>query len=417
MTQTVSSSPSKPRTKHRLRFRLHPGQREVRESKARFRVVACGRQWGKTYFGTRWALAGALIGKAVWWVAPDFPLASIGWKEIKRIARAIPGANVSESERLITFAGGGWLQVKSAHNEGSLRGVGLGRLVVDEAAFIPEERWHSELRPTLAIHAGEALFISTFSGENWFYDLYELGQDPEEHEWQSWRKPSTDSPYFPPDEIERARAGKTPEAHIQQEYFANPLVYVGSVFPGERVAEAQQKGYETDWEAETSEAFAGLDWGWTNPTAFLVCQEDAGTGRVSWLHEQLWTATDIDVRVNHMVDMCRERNVLAIYADAASPADNARLGDALDRAELPTEVVAVPFGQYKDRGIKTRRWYLESGLEVLSPECPTLISETKKYHFREGTEDVEKTDDHTCDAATAFYSSRLGAMLEERASL
>ena len=125
-------------------------------------------------------------------------------------------------------------------------------------------------------------------------------------------------------------------------------------------------------------------------------------------------ATDIDARVNAIVDACRTHNILAIYADAASPADNARLGDALDRAELDTEVVAVPFGQYKDQGIKTRRWYLENGLEAISPECPTLISETKRYHFKEGTEDVEKVDDHSVDAATAFYSSRLGAMLEDR---
>ena len=44
---------------------------------------------------------------------------------------------------------------------------------------------------------GEALFISTFNGENSFYDLYELGQDDNEPEWASWRKPSTENPYFP----------------------------------------------------------------------------------------------------------------------------------------------------------------------------------------------------------------------------
>jgi hypothetical protein len=111
------------------------------------------------------------------------------------------------------------------------------------------------------------------------------------------------------------------------------------------------------------------------------------------------------------VKVCREQSVEAIYADAASPADNARLVDALDRAELPTEVVAVPFGKWKDTGIKTRRWFLENGLEDLSPACPELIRSTKRYHYKEGTEDVVKEDDHPVDAATAFYSSRSGALV------
>lgn len=207
MTTIVSPKPRK-KNRYPLRFTPHAGQREVHNSKARFRVVACGRQWGKTRYACAWALQKAVAGGAGWWVAPDAIVADIGWETVRKLASQVPGAEIQDSyPHTVTFPSGGWLQVKGAHLPGKLRGRTLDFLVVDEAAFIQSgDRWNSELRPTLAIKGGEALFVSTFNGENWFYDLYERGQDPEFPEWESWRKPSTENPYFPPTELERARA-------------------------------------------------------------------------------------------------------------------------------------------------------------------------------------------------------------------
>jgi hypothetical protein len=322
----------------------------------------------------------------------------------------VPGCVVRESVRtIVDTSSGGWLQVKGAHNEGKLRGVTLDFLVVDEAAFIPTgDRWHSELQPTLAVKGGEALFVSTFNGENWFYELYELGQDPTEPDWESWRKPSTENPYFPPEEVERARR-RTPRAEFEQEYLANPLIYVGAVFPGEEVQLAAERGHGVEYRDDLG-TNAGLDWGYTNATAFEVCQEDV-EGKVSWIHEHLWVQTQLEVRVAHIVEACRRYQIEAIYSDAAGATENAALAAALDDAELETVVVKVPFGKFKEAGITTRRWYLEQGLESMSPRCPELIRTTKQYRYKEGSEDVKKEDDHPVDAATAFYASRRGVVM------
>src|SRR5215203_520547 len=418
----MTTNLSPPKSKHHrypLRFRPHPGQREIHESKARFRVVACGRQWGKTRYACSWAIQKAVAGASGWWVAPDAIVADIGWETIRKLASQIPGAEIQESyPRTVTFASGGWLQVKGAHLPGKLRGRTLDFLVVDEAAFIPDgDRWHSELRPTLAIRGGEALFVSTFNGENWFYDLYERGQDPAFPEWQSWRKPSNENPYFPESELELARA-TTPKAEFEQEYLANPLIYVGAVFPGEKVQAATERPTEI-W--DDLPKFAGLDWGYTNATAFEVCQEDA-EGRVSWFDERSWVATQIEERVTSIVELCSRYKIEAIYADAAGATENAALVEGLDRAQLPTDIVAVPFGARlkaygetnKDGGIKTRRWFLENDLETMSKDVPELIPTTKRYRYKEGTEDPEKVDDHPVDAATAFYASRRSAIVEDR---
>jgi hypothetical protein len=285
-------------------------------------------------------------------------------------------------------------------------------LVVEEAAFMDESRWYSEMRPTLAAKEGEAVFISTFNGENWFYDLYELGQDPAEEDWASWRKPTAENPHIPPEELERARR-TTPQAEFEQEYLANPLVYVGAVFPGEKLQAAVERGASSLAEAPQGEYYAGLDWGYAHETAFEVCVEDA-EGRIHWVDERRWVATQLAVRSEEIVELCRHYGIVWIYADAAGSDENAHVWADLRAAKLATRLKRVPFNKYNDSGIKVRRWYLENDLETLSPKCPGLIHDSKRYRYKEDSEDIEKKDDHTVDAATAFYASRRGALVSEK---
>ncbi len=397
-----TKSPERPKRRYKLPS-LHPGQREVYRSSARFKVVACGRQWGKSRLGAVWVLERILKGKGGWWVAPDANVARIGWELLKGLARQIPGAEVAESVRIVRVPGGGWVQVKGAHNEGKLRGVTLDFLVVDEAAFIPSgERWTSELRPTLAVKKGEGLFISTFDGENWFYDLYLLGQDPEQGDWESWRKPSTENPYFSNQELEEARR-TTPEAEFEQEYMANPLVYVGAVFRGDLVQEAIERGIGGQPD-HSHPAYAGLDWGYANETALEVCREHPTENGIHWFHEKTWKTTELNERCREIAAACKRFGVRVVFADAAGATENRTLLSHLEAMGVETAIKPVPFGRFKEAGIATRRWYLENGLESLG--TPKLGRDTKRYRYKEGREEVEKVDDHTVDAATAFYASR-----------
>ncbi len=90
----------------------------------------------------------------------------------RHLARQIPNADPSESERLIVLPGGGEFQVKSADNPDSLRGAGLDGVVVDEAAYVKEEAWTEALRPALSDRRGWAMFISSPNGYNWFHTLF-----------------------------------------------------------------------------------------------------------------------------------------------------------------------------------------------------------------------------------------------------
>lgn len=189
-------------------------------SRARFKVLAAGRRWGKTSLGVTLGLRTGLEGGRAWWVAPTFPLAQVGWRVLKHLSRKIPRVEVREADRMVALPGGGEIQVKSADNPDSLRGAGLDGVVIDEAAYAKEEAWTESLRPALADRQGWALFISTPDGLNWFHRLYERAGRLAG--WQAWQCPTWENPRIAEEELEHARA-QMGELVFRQEFAAEFL--------------------------------------------------------------------------------------------------------------------------------------------------------------------------------------------------
>lgn len=188
-------------------------------SRARFRVLVCGRRWGKTRLGVVEALAVALRGGRVWWVAPVYSQALIAWRLLGPMARQIPGAVPRESEHVLRLPGGGEVWCKSADRPDALRGEGLDLLVMDEADFVDEAVWTESLRATLSDRKGRALFISSPRIEGgWFHRLYLEGQRP--GDVQSWSFPSVTNPHLDPAEIDAARR-QLPSIVFRREYEAD----------------------------------------------------------------------------------------------------------------------------------------------------------------------------------------------------
>lgn len=197
---------------------LHPGQQKIFDCEARFIVACCGRRFGKTRVGSRMCLKYAIAGKKVWWIAPQYSMAAIGWEEVKHLASQIPGVTIKDSERIAYFPGGGWIQSKSADAPHTLRGRGLDFVVLDEAAFIKPETWTGSIRPALADRKGKALFISTPMGKNWFYHLW-TNAVADGKEWKAFRYPTSANPYIDRSEIEAAR-NSTTEKIFREEWLA-----------------------------------------------------------------------------------------------------------------------------------------------------------------------------------------------------
>lgn len=238
----------------------HPGQREVHTHPARFKVLACGRRWGKTRLGVNECLDVAAHGGRAWWVAPTYKMSEVGWRPLRQMASRI-GAEVRRSDRQVILPGGGEVTVRSADNPDTLRGEGLDYVVIDECAFTPEEVWGEALRPALADRQGRAMFISTPTGRNWFWRMFQRGLG-DDLEWKSWAFPTIANPYIQPKEIEAARES-LPELTFRQEFLAEFLEGEGTVF--RNILACLNAPLQTTPEQHAGHVIiAGLDWGKQN---------------------------------------------------------------------------------------------------------------------------------------------------------
>lgn len=203
---------------------LHRAQAEIANDTTRFKVVSCGRRFGKTRVAGALAVGAATMGKNVMWVGPSYPIAEVGWRVVEWLGQQIPGAK--QTDRRLTI-NRGWVQVRSADSEGGLRGEGLDLLVVDECAHIRNftDIWEQQLRPSLSDRKGGAIFISTPKGYNHFWDLFNMTGD----DWKHWQLPTKSNPYIDPAEIEAARA-QLPALVFRQEYEAEFVQLSGALF-------------------------------------------------------------------------------------------------------------------------------------------------------------------------------------------
>lgn len=204
--------------------------KEVRESEARFKVLAIGRRGGKSYYvakDTKNGLAADLVqkGQKIWIVAPNYDLTQRIWDEVMIMVQKDPYKQIIKRVnntkgwyRLETHFGT-TIEAKSADEPEKLVGTGLTKLLFDEVALAKKKAWTQSLRPTLIDFKGKALFISTPKGKNWFYDLYLKGQNPEEKDWASWRFPSFVNSYLSESELKEMSKDMS-EAEYRQEILA-----------------------------------------------------------------------------------------------------------------------------------------------------------------------------------------------------
>ena len=211
-----------------LNFSLLKWQQTVFKDPTRFKVVAAGRRCGKSRLSAVTLLIEALNcpeGSSVMYIAPTLGQArTIIWDLLHELGRpVIKSSHVNNLE--ITLVNGRKILVRGADNPDSLRGVSLTYVVLDECAFVKVDVWEKIIRAALSDKKGRALFISTPSGRNWFYDAFKVGQREEEDEgydseWKSWHFTTQDNETIDPKEIEAAKRSLSSFA-FKQEYLSS----------------------------------------------------------------------------------------------------------------------------------------------------------------------------------------------------
>jgi len=271
---------------------LHETQMQVVNSKARYKVLACGRRWGKSILCSLIA-SSALFqpGRRIWIVAPDYSLTEKVFREIYHIfvtqlqlvtpaGKDGSRASFQKGEYLIRTPWGSTIEGKSAENLDSLVGESIDLLIFDESALETnlEQVWNQMLQPTLIDRRGSAVFISTPRGSNYFYKLFLLGKggDPE---WESFQFTSYDNPYIPKDEIDKAFRRATLMGQVvnfKQEYMADFEAVADRVFPPLRAEPGKNKEnphiISIPFVREDGDIYIGCDFNYARPASTLYVQ-------------------------------------------------------------------------------------------------------------------------------------------------
>jgi len=204
-------------------------QKIVRTEESRFKVICVGRRGGKTLYVVRDSIDGIVTdlvipNQYVWIVAPNYDLTQRVWNDLYNLAVSqfkdlVSRINNTKGNYKIETVLGTIIEAKSAEDPEKLVGAGLTKIIVDEAAMVPQKAWTQSLRPTLIDHKGKAIFISTPKGKNWFWELWQKGQQKEEVDWRSWRFTSYDNEYIDKAEIDKL-IKDMPDFEYRQEILA-----------------------------------------------------------------------------------------------------------------------------------------------------------------------------------------------------
>ena len=212
---------AKPKTPSQISVRLHklhPGQTRIIQHPARFKVVMCGRRFGKTAVGIRWLCDGALAGEPVAWFAPSYKLALEAWRELVDRLKPVT-SRISEQDKRLELMTGGVIEVWTLDGPDPARGRKYRRVVIDEAGIVRDllDVWQQAIRPTLVDLGGLALILGTPKGRrHGFVTLFNRGNAGEDADWAAFRASTLDNPYIPAEEVETARNELPPEVFAQE---------------------------------------------------------------------------------------------------------------------------------------------------------------------------------------------------------
>lgn len=331
----------------------------------------------------------------VWYVTTTYSAAkNIMWNALKEKLQKVGWAKRFHEVALqATLVNGSVISLKGAANSDALRGVGLDYLVMDEAAYVEEEVWKEVLRPTLSDRGGGALFISSPSGRNWFYDLWEIGQSGEDEDWESWQFTTLEGGNVPPEEIESARRNLDART-FEQEYEARFVTYTGLVYYSFDYDESVvDHSYDSDLPV-----LIGMDFN-IDPMTATVFQQDPYDGT-------LFIVDEIEIYGSNTDEMAEEilarypQNQVTIYPDPACVQSRTSAGGRTDLSILQSYGFKCKFRRkhplVRDRinAVNSRLCSSDGSRNLLvHKNCKRVINALGKHSYKKGTNLPEKGGD------------------------
>ena len=350
---------------------LHPAQEKILSERKRFNVAACGRRFGKSLLGIDLAIDAAVAGYPVGWFSPTYKMLLEIWREmVQECADIIERKSVQE--RRLELVNGGVVEFWSLDDDDAGRSRKYARIIVDEASLVSNmlDIWQSSIRPTLSDYRGDAWFFSTPKGHNGFWQMYQLGQDNQQPDWQTWQMPTSANPYIDAGEIEAMR-DTMPEMVYQQEILATFLDDAGGVF--RRVMDAATATEQE--EAQSGHEYViGVDWGQSRDFTVLAVI-DITTRELC--HLDRFNQIDYTVQRGRLVALCERFRPIQVLAELNAMGQP--IVEQLQRDGLPMHGFTTT-NATKAAAVDALALSFERGDIRILPE-PVLIGELQAYEM------------------------------------
>lgn len=394
-------------------MKLTTPQQTVSDSAARFRVVAAGRRFGKSFLSiNELAKFARFPNQRCLYVAPTYRQAKqVIWDELKNRLFSVRWVDkVNESDLNIQLKNGSIIYIRSADNREALRGAKYHFIVMDECADIHSDTFYQILRPTLSDTQGSALFIGSPKGRNWFYDLYNQGT---ESGWQSWQFTTAEGGNVPSEEIEQAKRDLD-ERTFEQEYLSQFVSYSGVCY----YAFDDDNIKRIPAIPPTAPLHIGMDFN-IDPMSAVICIQDG---------ECAWVIDEITIYSSNTNEMCEEikrrypKRAVIVYPDASGVRRATSSTGITDHLILQQHGFIVRTNSTNPPVVEriaavNSRLCNSTGERLLyiDPKCKQTRDGLIKMTYKEGTRQPDKSSgyDHITDAL-GYYIERTWPIRNKR---
>ena len=283
-------------------FNPHHGQQRVIntivDTPEKYITVVSPRQQGKSlllinlilYYGINHK--GSKIGI----IAPIYSQAR---KLMEDLYEAIKDSGIVEATNFSNFEiklkTGSKIYFRSSEREDGLRGYTFDYLFMDEAAYQTESSYRRAIEPTALVHGKKVVLFSTPRGRDWFYSMFQLGENPEYPNYASVRMEQGDNPYINQEEV-RAAKKVLPDAIYRAEYQGEFLEGESMVFSNFKVNTFAQ------YPNRTGKVFIGVDLGRESDYTVAIAMDQ--TGNVIEIYRD--NQKDWEVMQNNILTLARK---------------------------------------------------------------------------------------------------------------
>ncbi len=374
-------------------------QEEIAKDTHRFRVVNCGRRFGKTTLAGEEIKAKAVLqASRIVYIAPTYQQArDILWQTLKKELRGA-ATNINESRleittRVVDSKETSTIFLRGWESIETLRGQQFDFVVIDEIAMMRNfwMYWMEVVRPTLTDTKGDGLFISTPKGFNHFYDLFNKEKDDDD--FKSFHYSSYDNPHLPREEIDKAKEELTDD-RFAQEYMADFRKMEGLVYKefnrDYHLINLADLPTENKIKDTSKEILCGVDFGYTNPAGVLKIVVDRDDN--FYITDEWYKTKQTTDQLIEIVKLFKPNKV---YADPAEPDRIEEMKkNGLNCREVSKDIVA---------GVDRVRELFKQNKIFIDKNCVNLIWELETYQYpekkpeRNEEEKPMKENDHLVD--------------------